>query len=72
MGAMRIPGFSGDASLYWSSTNYRGHLLPSGLRRTEGGTIRPALRNGCECYKSMGGPACICHIRLSKLRNCLV
>ena len=62
MRTVKLPGFSADASLYWGGRNYREGAVLHSLVQTASGTIRPAVRNSCECYKSMGGPVCVCNI----------
>jgi hypothetical protein len=64
MYATRLPGFSAEASLAWSGRNYRARALGA-AGQMAGGAIRPAVRNSCECYKSMGGPVCVCNISIS-------
>jgi len=68
MGTTKIPGFSADASLHRSGRNYyRARSLSGIAGQTATAAISPAvlnLRNGCQCYKSMGGPVCVCNINI--------
>jgi hypothetical protein len=64
MYATRIPGFSADASLYGSGRNYRARSLSGVAGKMASGAIRPAVRNACQCYKSMGGPVCVCNLSI--------
>jgi len=67
MDAMKIPGFSADAALHWSGRNYGAWSLWGIAGQTTSAAISPAalnVRNGCQCYKSMGGPVCVCNISI--------
>ena len=59
--------FSADASLHWSGRNYEARWLLGIAGQRRGAAITPAalnVRNGCQCYKSMGGPVCVCNISI--------